>query len=250
MDGSVADVLPVFSGLLTHLETERVGLEMRGGDNRVLLDGVNAAWSKLNKYYTITDTSPVYIVAVACDPRRNMEWIRWAFGSRTDWVDDALETLRTFYDRYRDKSTDRPISTTSNAVTFASWPDIDSCGSRSARTQTQSEFLAYLSLAAIPFTPENNPMIWWPAHRTKYSTWFKIGCDVLSIPAMSAEAERVFSRHQPFLRSALISSAKNGCTDLRGSLKPATIEAAECLRHWGKSGILDENLNVKKCSTV
>ena len=44
--------------------------------------------------------------------------------------------------------------------------------------------------------------------------------DMLSIPAMSAECERVFS------------SAKLLITDRRGRLKEDIIEASECLKSW------------------
>ena len=44
--------------------------------------------------------------------------------------------------------------------------------------------------------------------------------DMLAIPAMSAECERVFS------------SAKHLITDARNRLNPDIIEANQCLKHW------------------
>jgi hypothetical protein len=66
MDGSIADVLPAFNVLLAHLEKERRCFE-KSRDKR-LFEGINAAWRKLNKYYTLMDLAPVYVVAVVCDP--------------------------------------------------------------------------------------------------------------------------------------------------------------------------------------
>ena len=47
-----------------------------------------------------------------------------------------------------------------------------------------------------------------------------MGLDLLSIPAMSAEPERVFS------------GAKHTITDLRNRLNEQSIEATECLKSW------------------
>jgi len=48
----------------------------------------------------------------------------------------------------------------------------------------------------------------------------RFALDMLAIPAMSAECERVFS------------SAKHLITDARNRLNPDIIEANECLKHW------------------
>jgi hypothetical protein len=58
---------------------------------------------------------------------------------------------------------------------------------------------------------------------TRYSTQpdlARFALDMLAIPMMSAECERVFS------------SAKHLLTDTRNHLNPDIIEANECLRHW------------------
>ena len=49
--------------------------------------------------------------------------------------------------------------------------------------------------------------------------------DIYSIPAMSAEPERVFS------------GAKRTVSDSRGSLKGETIELLECLKSWFRLGV-------------
>jgi hypothetical protein len=51
--------------------------------------------------------------------------------------------------------------------------------------------------------------------------------DILSIPPMSDEPERVFS------------GARRTVSWDRGKIEPKTIEIRECLKHWKKSGILD-----------
>lgn len=52
--------------------------------------------------------------------------------------------------------------------------------------------------------------------------------DILSIPAMSDEAERVFS------------GARRTVSWDRAQMDAETLECIECLKHWKKSGILNE----------
>ena len=51
--------------------------------------------------------------------------------------------------------------------------------------------------------------------------------DILSIPPMSDELERVFS------------GARRIVTWDKGQIEPETIEMRECLKHWKRSGILN-----------
>jgi hypothetical protein len=57
--------------------------------------------------------------------------------------------------------------------------------------------------------------------------------DILSIPPMSDELERVFS------------GARRTISWDRGQMEPGTIEMRECLKHWKKSGIL--NVFLESC---
>jgi hypothetical protein len=62
----------------------------------------------------------------------------------------------------------------------------------------------------------------WALHENEYPSLARMAFDILSIPAMSAECERVFS------------STKLLLTDRRARMKEDIIEASECLRAWFK----------------
>jgi hypothetical protein len=65
-----------------------------------------------------------------------------------------------------------------------------------------------------------------PAHRAKYPSLARMAIDILSVPAKSAEAERVFSSAGFVLNS-------------RGRrLREETLEAMLCLTHWSKLGLI------------
>ena len=73
---------------------------------------------------------------------------------------------------------------------------------------------------------EHNPINWWRDQRWLYPTISLWALDTLSIPAMSAECERVFS------------SAKKLITLERNALADDTIEACECLKAWWDQGLI------------
>jgi hAT family C-terminal dimerisation region len=65
---------------------------------------------------------------------------------------------------------------------------------------------------------------WWllPEQQRDYPNLSKMALDILSIPAMSASIERLFS------------SANMTVSDRRNRLTPDTIEMIECLKSWQK----------------
>ena len=84
----------------------------------------------------------------------------------------------------------------------------------------QDEYTKYLLALIVPEV--TNPRSWWlePTQKKSYLALSIIALDVLSIPAMSAEPERLFS------------GAKISITDRRNRLGIESIEAIECLKSW------------------
>ena len=66
----------------------------------------------------------------------------------------------------------------------------------------------------------SDPIAWWAERRAEYPVLSKIAMDIFSIPAMSAEPERIFSQ------------LKRIVTADRNSLGDDVIEAIECQKHW------------------
>jgi hAT family C-terminal dimerisation region len=88
-----------------------------------------------------------------------------------------------------------------------------------ARPRTSShQYLAYISTASGD--GELDSLEYWNARHSTQPDLARFALDMLAIPMMSAECERVFS------------SAKHLVTDSRNRLNPEIIEANECLRHW------------------
>ena len=61
---------------------------------------------------------------------------------------------------------------------------------------------------------------WWKAYESQWPSLTRMAFDMIAIPAMSSECERLFS------------SAKLLLLDRRARMKEDIIEASECLRYW------------------
>lgn len=97
-----------------------------------------------------------------------------------------------------------------------------------ARPRSLDEYEDYISQEPYDIG-KMSALTWWTQEAQK-SRWPRLSfmaIDVLSMPAMSDEAERVFS------------GARRTITWDRAQMAPDMIEYRECLKNWKKSGILD-----------
>jgi hypothetical protein len=78
----------------------------------------------------------------------------------------------------------------------------------------------YAKYCRLDPTPCKRPLKWWETRREEYPRLLKMAFDLLSIPLMSAECERVFSFTKRFIPNN------------RNRLKDDVIEAMSCLKHW------------------
>ena len=92
-------------------------------------------------------------------------------------------------------------------------------------TLTIDEYETYTS--QNPITIDCSPLTWWlrDEQQCHYPNLSKMATDILSIPAMSADPERVFS------------GARRTISWDRMLLGATTIEKGECLKSWIRSGI-------------
>ena len=65
-----------------------------------------------------------------------------------------------------------------------------------------------------------HPIRWWQNRESEYPILSQLAFDLLSIPAMAAGVERVFS------------GTKELITDRRNALDIESIQANECFRNW------------------
>ena len=220
-EGHKATIERVLSTMEFLLEQLEIG-KLNYADDSYIGPCINSAWSKLDKYYSLTERSSAYIAAMVLIPSRIED------NSASDWTITAKASVQRFWDdQYKP----------------ARQPAIPSVEPIQEKTEHQiwleqkrrqppiiDEYIKYCQ---APITPECDSKAWWiePAQRATYPNLAVMSLDLLSIPAMSDEPERLFS------------GASITITERRNRLGVESIEALECLKSWFKGGIAwaDEN---------
>jgi hypothetical protein len=175
----------------------------------------NSGWAKLDKYYCLTNESPAYVTAVVLHPSHKWHYIQENW--KQEWVQSSERLMEGLWNEYKPVEPPLPLcevpSTTTNE--FLDW--------RNKHLQPPliiDEYERYCKSERVyGFT---SALAWWleETQQKAYPSLSKLAVDILSIPAMSAEPERLFS------------GAGITITDRRNRLGSDVIEALECLKSW------------------
>jgi len=188
---------------------------------------INCAFVKLRKYYTLMDNSPYWVAACILHPFIKWNYIEQRWGDKPQWIADGRKKVKKLWMQYKTASED---------VEPASVLPIRLCGRDDILEQdlyawrhliptvVEDEYTVYCSEPPLPYTANPNLLEEWKRMEGRFPILAKMALDILSIPAMSAECERIFS------------SAKHLLTDSRNKLLPESIEAVECERNWISHG--------------
>jgi len=201
---------------MKHAEEERERLEsIDGGDHYVqLIEGCKAMSAKLQKYLSKAEANPVYIAATVCDPRYNFFFIKHIYKKTPEHLPGIERNLRAYFETFRDKSGDRidELGETYTAQSEPAWVSMLKEPSKRATTDIRAttfgrpgdcEFKSYIELTCVVGDRSIVPK-YWANHRQEYPTWWKMWQYLASIPASSAEVERVFSRSDSLSSRKLI----------------------------------------------
>jgi hypothetical protein len=88
---TIERVLSTMEFLLEKLETAKVKF---GEDSHMSLS-INASWSKLDKYYSLTGRSPAYIAAMVLTPSQKWTWVE--DNSEKNWISIAKAQVQEFW---------------------------------------------------------------------------------------------------------------------------------------------------------
>jgi hypothetical protein len=220
---SLADVLPAIDCLLDSFSTELSKAEAE--HNRALAAMLKCGWETLDKYYSLTDRAPVYVAAVVLHPRR-----KWAYFHRRwkdEWILPAKRAVEALWrDEYQAAAgpnlhpgRDNPPEDDSLNV-FERWL------ASGSTANAQDEYQEYCAMGVEIAVPDNasGAIDWWcePRQRQRFPNLHRMAVDFLSIPAMSAEPERLFSECKRIL------------TTDRHSMHADTLEAVEGLKSFNR----------------
>lgn len=212
------NVLPAMDFILEQFEHHK---ELHKHD-KTMASMFNSGWSKLEKYYNMTDESPAYVAAIVLDP--NSKWTYIENNWRKTRQNKSKKMMEKLWKEYKPVVSSSTSSTTSTPApletfeknAFATWKK-----RHQAIPSVEDEYKRY---CAAECTFDVDPRTWWmeTTQQALYPHLSKLALDILSIPAMSADPERLFS------------SGKLLITDLRSRLGMDIIEAFECLKSWYK----------------
>jgi hypothetical protein len=225
---TVGEILPVIDFLLNAFDTALKEAERQ--NDLAFVAMIKCGWEMLDKYFSLTDRAPVYVAAVVLHPRH--KWNYFTKHWKAAWIPGArAKVIRMWTEEYKsDDNLENPIPDHDDDE-FERWL------SGGGATQPPDEYEDYCTLPLEPELKDTPGAIsWWSEarQRKRFPNLHRMALDILSIPAMSAEVERLFSQ------------CKRIITDDRHSLEPDSIEALECVkslyRRWldhtqrGRSG--------------
>jgi hypothetical protein len=197
-----------------------------------LRTAINNAWEKLDHYYQLCDASPVYVASVVLHPGQKWRYFEKKWGhNHQDWLANAKDETQALYETQYKNREMTEIQATQNITQraprqpdeFETW--ITPVDYYETDAVTVDEYDAYLSTPPIPTL---EPILWWRDHQSTYPRLSQMAFDLLSIPAMSAECERVFSQ------------ARLTISTQRVRLKEDTIDAIQCLKNWLRGKAISE----------
>ena len=228
---AVDKVLPAIEFLLEHLEASRQKYDSNGYIGK----RVDKAWSKIQEYYNASDATVAYAGATALNPLYKWTWFekRWDTKELLRGLRKAQKALKELWiSDY--KHFEAPISSInqSRPITSAKRDpnSLITCIAQDLEQQnTLDELEVYLSERTLWAT---NPykfsaLKWWTeeSQRLRFPNLSRLAIDLLTIPAMSAEIERVFSECK--------------LTCLRSAILPESLETIHVLRSWLRSTALE-----------
>jgi len=257
--GSIWDYALAFEFLLERLEVwKALANEFPSPDHFSI--NTNHCWSKLHDYYLKLDETPVYYAAVALHPAYRWSFFddKWDSPHMQPWITKAQKMVEDVWEaeykedeRYNVILEEKPsikrrrimqskfgrfrIQTRCTPSPMSGSPSpspIPSPSSHRSRSIEQSDTRPLDEYQRWINSPEKNddlvvdPFNYWRERRATYPRLAQMALDFLSIPAMSAEVERLFS------------SAGRMITAERASLDAKIIGICQTLRSWHLQGLI------------
>jgi hypothetical protein len=177
-----------------------------------------------------------YAAALVLNPMFRTRYINLHWPKK--WRGPALAKVKKLWERYREAKVLVPTTTPflfkkqnqeeGPLKPLDTYDRIKATLEAVARPASQDEYEDYNSEDS--YDPgKKGALAWWyqDTQRQRWPRLSLMAIDILSIPPMSDEPERVFS------------GARRTVSWDRGQIEPQTIEMRECLKHWKRSGILD-----------
>lgn len=171
------------------------------GQSRHLDHSFQLAREKITKYYSLSQLSPIICASIVLHPNMDnfFDDKELGWGSTPEWGIQARELVQRLWElSYKNLILHNiPVATTSSPKRNLN-PSTGIRNFKKPRLTPQvqdDELTRYLSWLAHNDHEITNPINWWIEGRGLYPRLSILALDAFSVPAMSAECERIFSRY-------------------------------------------------------
>jgi hypothetical protein len=194
-------------------------------DNQQMLGCVLTSWYVFDKYYQLSDESPVYAAALILHPSRRKAYIQKNWPKA--WHKKIFNGVKKLWEGdYKGRSRKNSMS----PLVPEAEPDVFDLIAQELEVVgngSDTDEYEFYTENSRPISIDCSPLTWWlrDEQREDFPNLSKMAIDILSIPAMSADPERTFS------------GARRTISWDRMLLGASTIERGECLKSWIRSGI-------------
>lgn len=195
---------------------------------------IKLALDKAEEYYSKLDDSPAYTAAVILHPRYNVKYLETQWDKKPGWVTDARKAAKSLWtSQYKKQPVSEAISPVKtimphrepNKIQAYRQAGIKKVMEQNHKQAVTDEFERYCTQDQVN---TDAPIQWWQTTGSLlYPKLAQMAIDILSIPAMSDEPERIFSRLGVMI------------TKRRNRLEHSIIQATTCLHSWDKAGLID-----------
>lgn len=219
--GSVWEWLPTIEGLLKYCKERLDDFQTKYSPKHPMTVAMQNAWQKLDVYWRLSDKAEtVYAAATLLAPCGRKKYFdrNWTKQETDSMIKTVHEYWLEFY-ATRQGTSDKPATLTRDPTPREI---MLGRGTSSMKRLYDDPFINY-----IHQEPEGNEVDvfnWWLQYGP--AELRQMALDILSIPAMSAEVERVFS------------STKKLLTPDRNALTTESLETYELLRNWWRGDVI------------
>lgn len=203
-----------------------------------LAAAAEVSWRKCEEYFNKADDTAAYYAAISLNPTLKHEWYNKAWSDHDEkrpWIVSASTAVKELWlDEYRGKYSVKQRFPSGVLSTSAPQKDKAFTSVRNHKrlkishqpSRPQANGVdpldQFIETDIIPLSEDElfDPIQYWNERYHTQPDLAQMALDVLAVPAMSDECERLFS------------SAKILLSDRRSRLGIDIIEASECLRAW------------------
>lgn len=200
-------------------------------------EGLKMGHAKVMKYFHLLKVSPLYYAAVILHPGGKFDYFenKWGRYDKGAWVKGVRSSFRALYKEYEAnyEATHHHISSSEDESQppheidpYDAFNRIPARKRRKTALACSDEYSEYFEYDDEDDQDIDDVLAWWEKKKDKYPVLYTMAMDILSIPGMSAEIERIFS------------AAGQMITEERNKLGPDTVKACQLQKHWKKGGLI------------